>query len=60
MSYNSVKTHASAWDNALWTGKEPLISDLSQLVFELYYLADRLDELGEDKDQDGLNLDIDR
>ena len=52
-----MKTQASAWANALWNGKEPLISDLSDLVFDLSSLAYRLENLGDDKDEDGLNID---
>ena len=52
-----MKTQASAWANALWNGKEPLISDLADLVFDLSSLAYRLENLGDDKDEDGLNID---
>ena len=51
-----MKTLAVAWDDALWTGKEPLISDLSKLVFCISALEVRLDKLGDDKDKDGLDI----
>ena len=37
-----MKTQASDWVDALCTGKEPLVSDLAKLVFDLSSLAYRL------------------
>ena len=53
----SMKTLAVAWADALQTGKEPLILDLSELVFGLSASEVRLDKLGNDKDKDGLDID---
>ena len=53
----TVRTQAAAWDDSLWTGKEPLISDLAEIMFGLYSSAVRLEKLGEDKDKDGINID---
>ena len=55
-----VNTYASSWVDALWTGKEPLISDLAEIVFGLSYLAVRLDKLGDYKDKYCLDLDMKR
>ena len=52
-----MNTLAVSWADALRTGKEPLISDLSELVFGLSYLAVRLAKLGEYKDKYGLDID---
>ena len=52
MADTSVKTQASAWDYALWTGNEPLISDIDELVFDLSSSTDMLDNLGDKKDAD--------
>ena len=53
----SMKTLAVVWADALQTGKEPLILDLSELVFGLSASEVRLDKLGNDKDKDGLDID---
>ena len=55
--YIILKTQASAWSDALWTGKEPLISDLAEIFSGLSSSAIRLEKLGDDKDKDGLNID---
>ena len=51
-----MKTLAVSWADALRTGKEPLISDLSDIVFGLSSLAVRLENLGDDKDKDSLDI----
>ena len=56
MADTIVNTQTSAWDETLLTGKEPLISDLAKLVFDLSSLAHRLDNLVDDKDEDGLDI----
>ena len=52
-----MKTQASAWDDALRTGKEPLVLDLAELVFGLSALAVSLDKLGDYKNKYGLDID---
>ena len=60
MAEISVNTQASTWANALWTGKQPLITDLSELVFGLSASEVRLDKLGDDKDKYGIDLNTKR
>ena len=55
-----MKTQSSSWADALRTGKEHLITDLSNTVFGLSDLSFRWDKLGDDKDKYGLNLDTNR
>ena len=50
-----MKTLTVAWDESLWTGKEPLILDPPKLVFCISALEVRLDKLGDDKDKYGLD-----
>ena len=56
----NVKTQAANWADALWTWKEPLISDLDELVFGISSLAVRMDKLGDNKDKYGLDIDTKR
>ena len=56
MAVGSVENQASAWDDALWTGKEPLVSDLAKLVFGLSFSEDKLDKLGNYKYKEGLDI----
>ena len=51
MAIESVRTQASAWADALQNGKEPLVSDLANIFFDLSSLADRLAKLVSDKDK---------
>ena len=51
-----MNTQSSSWADALRTGKEPLITDLSNTVFGLSDLSFMWDKLGDDKDKYGLNL----
>ena len=60
MAEESVRTQASVWDDALWTGKEPLVSDLSKIIFGLSSSVDRLTKLGNDKDKDDVYIDTKR
>ena len=55
-----MRTQASTWDNSLQTGKDPLVLDLSKLVFGLSYLADRLAKLVNDKDKEDVNINTNR
>ena len=52
-----MNTQASAWSDALRTGKEPMVLDLAELVFYISSLVDMLDKLGIDKDKEGINFD---
>ena len=58
--YIIVKTQAAAWSDALWTGKEPLISDLAEIFSGLSSSAIRLEKLGDDKDKYGFDIDTKR
>ena len=55
MASDSVKAQALSWANALWTGKEPFVSDLYRFVFGLSYSGDRLEKLGSGLDEKGEN-----
>ena len=55
-----MKTQAASWANALWTWKDPLVSDLTDLIFGLSASPVRLDKLGDDKDKYVINIDTKR
>ena len=55
-----MKTQAGSWSDSLWAGKEPLISDLAELVFVLSDSTVRLDKLGDNKYKYGLDLNTKR
>ena len=57
MAAESVRTQASAWDDALKTGKEHLVLDLDKLVFDLPYSSDRLKKLDNNKDKEDVDID---
>ena len=56
MAEVSVRTQPSAWEDALWTWKEPLVSDLAKLFFGLSYSEYRLAKLGNDKDKEDVDI----
>ena len=51
-----MRNQASIWADALWTGKEPMVSDLAKIVFGLSSLANRLAKLCNDKDKEDFDI----
>ena len=55
-----MKTQSGSWSDALRNGKEPLFSDLAELVFCLSSSAVRLEKLSNYKDRYGIDINTKR